>query len=95
MLNHYNINSRIIISLFATFIKKPHLKTKMIYVCHDLQRFNDVKKYGFPIILKAFKKIIREEKPDLIHIEMSESLITYGFIRHFFKNILIQFYCLI
>ena len=37
--------------------------------------------------IKAFKRIIREEAPDLIHIEMSESLITYGFIRNSFKNI--------
>ena len=37
--------------------------------------------------IKAFKKYIRTEKPDLIHIEMSESLITYGFIRRKFKEI--------
>ena len=37
--------------------------------------------------IRAFKRIIREEKPDLIHIEMSESLITYGFIRRAFKGI--------
>ncbi|XME02529.1 glycosyltransferase family 4 protein [Lachnospiraceae bacterium C1.1] len=37
--------------------------------------------------ISAFKKIIREEKPDLIHIEMSESLITYGFIKGTFKDI--------
>ena len=44
----------------------------------------------FPNLLrriKAFKKYIREEKPDLIHIEMSESLITYGFIMNNFKDI--------
>ena len=35
----------------------------------------------------AFRKYIREEEPDLIHIEMSESLITYGFIRGSFKDI--------
>lgn len=39
------------------------------------------------IRIKAFKRIIADEKPDLIHIEMSESLITYGFIRQQFKNI--------
>ncbi len=39
------------------------------------------------IRIKAFKEIIREEEPDLIHIEMSESLITYGFIRRSFRNI--------
>ena len=39
------------------------------------------------IRMKAFKRIIRKESPDLIHIEMSESLITYGFIRSSFKNI--------
>ena len=38
------------------------------------------------IRIKAFRKYIAEEKPDLIHIEMSESLITYGFIRKKFKN---------
>ncbi|MCR5526616.1 MAG: glycosyltransferase family 4 protein [Lachnospiraceae bacterium] len=37
--------------------------------------------------IKAFKKIIAEEKPELIHIEMSESLITYGFIRKSFHEI--------
>ncbi len=44
----------------------------------------------FPNLLKrikAFKKYIREEAPELIHIEMSESLITYGFIRNSFKDI--------
>ncbi len=43
-----------------------------------------------PNLLKrilAFKRIIGEEKPDLIHIEMSESLITYGFIQRFFPKI--------
>ena len=35
----------------------------------------------------AFKRIIKEEAPDLIHIEMSESLITYGFIRGLFPHI--------
>ena len=39
------------------------------------------------IRIGAFKRIIKEEAPDLIHIEMSESLITYGFIRSSFKNI--------
>lgn len=37
--------------------------------------------------IKAFKDHIRAEKPDLIHIEMSESLITYGFIRGSFRHI--------
>ncbi|MCR4892545.1 MAG: glycosyltransferase family 4 protein [Lachnospiraceae bacterium] len=37
--------------------------------------------------IKAFQAIIREEKPRLIHIEMSESLITYGFIRRLFPRI--------
>lgn len=36
---------------------------------------------------KAFRRIIREERPDIIHIEMSESLITYGFIRKRFRDI--------
>lgn len=35
----------------------------------------------------AFKKYIRQEKPDLVHIEMSESLITYGFIQRSLKGI--------
>ncbi|MCR4908564.1 MAG: glycosyltransferase family 4 protein [Lachnospiraceae bacterium] len=34
--------------------------------------------------IKAFREIIAAEKPSLIHIEMSESLITYGFIRRHF-----------
>lgn len=29
----------------------------------------------------SFHRIIRREKPDLIHVSMSESLITYGFLR--------------
>ena len=37
--------------------------------------------------IRAFEKYIRMESPDLIHIEMSESLITYGFIRRKFKEI--------
>ncbi len=44
----------------------------------------------FPNLLKrikAFKNYIAAEKPDLIHIEMSESLITYGFIQGAFKGI--------
>ncbi len=39
---------------------------------------------NFALRLKAFREIIEREKPDLIHIEMSESLITYGFIRRRF-----------
>ena len=38
------------------------------------------------IRIKAFRKYIDGERPDLIHIEMSESLITYGFIRGRFKD---------
>ncbi len=44
----------------------------------------------FPNLLKrikAFKEYIAVEKPDLIHIEMSESLITYGFIQGSFQGI--------
>lgn len=39
--------------------------------------------------IRSFRKIIRREKPDLIHVSMSESLITFGFLRcpGFFKNI--------
>ncbi|MBR1523722.1 MAG: glycosyltransferase family 4 protein [Lachnospiraceae bacterium] len=39
------------------------------------------------IRIRAFREIIEEEAPDLIHIEMSESLITYGFIRKRFRDI--------
>lgn len=39
------------------------------------------------IRVKAFKRIIKEIMPDLIHIEMQESLITYGFIRKSFRDI--------
>ena len=37
----------------------------------------------------SFNRIIRKEKPDLIHVSMSESLITFGFLRCLgaFKNI--------
>ncbi len=44
----------------------------------------------FPNLLKrirAFRSIIAEERPDLIHIEMSESLITYGFVKGRFPDI--------
>lgn len=39
--------------------------------------------------IKSFKKIISEVKPDIIHVSMSESVITYGFLRclGFFKKI--------
>ena len=39
--------------------------------------------------ISHFKKIIEEVRPDLIHVSMSESLITYGFLRvpGFFKDI--------
>lgn len=30
------------------------------------------------IRIKAFKRILKEEKPDIVHIQMPESLITYG-----------------
>ena len=39
------------------------------------------------IRFRAFRRYIRQEKPDLIHIEMSESLITYGFMRKSFREI--------
>ncbi|MCR5508349.1 MAG: glycosyltransferase family 4 protein [Lachnospiraceae bacterium] len=44
---------------------------------------NFVKRIG------SFFRIIRSEKPDLIHVSMSESLITFGFLRclGFFKDI--------
>ena len=39
--------------------------------------------------IRAFHKLIAREKPDLIHVSMSESLITFGFLRclGIFKNI--------
>ena len=39
--------------------------------------------------IRSFQKIIRREKPDIIHVSMSESLITFGFLRclGFFKKI--------
>ena len=37
--------------------------------------------------IRAFREMITDEKPDLIHIEMSESLITYGFVRRSFRDI--------
>ena len=40
-----------------------------------LRVFNFIRRIG------SFCRIIRREKPDLIHVSMSESLITYGFLR--------------
>ena len=37
--------------------------------------------------IKAFRRILGEVSPGLIHIEMQESLITYGFIRKRFRDI--------
>ena len=37
--------------------------------------------------IKAFKRILKDVSPDLIHIEMQESLITFGFIRKSFKDV--------
>ena len=31
--------------------------------------------------IHSFRRIIRKEKPDIIHVSMSESLITFGFLR--------------
>ena len=31
--------------------------------------------------IRSFHKLIKQEKPDLIHVSMSESLITFGFLR--------------
>ncbi len=31
--------------------------------------------------IRSFRRIISQEKPDLIHVSMSESLITFGFLR--------------
>ncbi len=88
------------ISICNALKNHPEAGYTPVVICPEL--LNSDSKYDFPvrtypmgdsrirnlfIRIKAFKKIIREEKPDLIHIEMSESLITYGFIRHFFKNI--------
>ncbi len=71
-----------------------------VVVCPDLM--NRERRFKFRVVtypmgesriknllirIGAFKRIIKEEAPDLIHIEMSESLITYGFIRYSFKNI--------
>ncbi len=41
----------------------------------------------FLIRMLSFVRIIRRVKPDLIHIQMSESLITYGFIRGLFPAV--------
>lgn len=37
--------------------------------------------------VKSFCEILKNTAPDLIHIEMQESLITYGFIRKSFRDI--------
>ena len=42
---------------------------------------------NFILRVKAFHQIISEEKPDLIHIEMAESLISYLFVLPFFPGI--------
>ncbi len=39
------------------------------------------------IRVKAFRRLLKEVAPELIHIEMQESLITYGFIRKRFRDI--------
>ncbi len=42
---------------------------------------------NFLIRLRSFLEILKNTAPDLIHIEMQESLITYGFIRKSFRDI--------
>ncbi len=37
--------------------------------------------FNFLSRIRSFKRIIKNEKPDLIHVSMSESLITFGFLR--------------
>ncbi len=88
------------ISICNALIEHPECGYEPVVICPEL--LNKDSHYDFTvrtypmgesriknlfIRIKAFLRLIREEKPDLIHIEMSESLITYGFIRKFFKNI--------
>lgn len=53
----------------------------------ERNRFARVK--NFLSRIHSFHKLIKQEKPDLIHVSMSESLITFGFLRclGIFKNI--------
>lgn len=49
------------------------------YENRELSKIKRIKNFFGRI--RQFKKIIKEEKPDLIHVSMSESLISYGFLR--------------
>lgn len=54
------------------------------YQSNENREKNKVKRiYNFLSRIGSFRRIIKEEKPDLIHIQMSESLITYGMMRIF------------
>lgn len=45
----------------------------------ELSKFSRVK--NFVTRIGSFYKIIKEQKPDIIHVSMSESLISFGFLR--------------
>lgn len=88
------------ISICNALVNNPECGYEPVVICPELLDKNskyDFKVRTYPmgesrvknlfIRIRAFLKIIREEQPDLIHIEMSESLITYGFIRNFFTKI--------
>ena len=79
----------------------PEYGYESVVICPELLK-KDKSDYPFKVLtypmgenrginllkrIKAFKKYIGEEKPSLIHIEMSESLITYGFIMGAFKDV--------
>lgn len=60
------------------------------YVTDENREDNKIRRvFNFLRRIGSFYRIIKDEKPDLIHVSMSESLITFGFLRclGIFKNI--------
>lgn len=53
------------------------------------ERSRDARIRNFISRMFSFGRIIRKEKPDIIHVSMSESLINFGFLRYLgaFRNI--------
>lgn len=63
--------------------KQEDLPFRVTEFCSDENREgNKIKRISnFIHRIGSFRKVIRAEKPDIIHIQMSESLITFGFLR--------------
>ena len=56
--------------------------TVVTYESDENREQSKVRRIGnFLSRIKSFKRIIKSVRPDLIHVSMSESLITYGFVR--------------